>query len=82
MPQRPEHIVHFTTLASEKPPRVGVAVAWLIAVGIAAALVVLFLVPWLQTAQGQGQVELHLLGGDDANAHGGADSRQQKTRCR
>ncbi|MFD1104975.1 efflux RND transporter periplasmic adaptor subunit [Sphingobium olei] len=56
MPQRPEHIVHFTTLASLKPPRVGVAVAWLIAVGIAAALIVLFLVPWLQTAQGQGQV--------------------------
>jgi len=56
MPQRPEHIVHFTTLASLKQPRVGVVVAWLIAVGIAAGLVVLFLVPWLQTAQGQGQV--------------------------
>lgn len=56
MPYRPEHIVHFRTLASLRPPRVGAVVAWLVVIGIIAALAVLFLVPWLQTAQGQGQV--------------------------
>ncbi|MGF7152217.1 RND family efflux transporter MFP subunit [Sphingomonas zeicaulis] len=56
MPYRPEHLVHFRTLATLKPPRVGVVVAWLIALGLAVGVAILLLVPWLQTAQGQGQV--------------------------
>lgn len=56
MPHRPEHIAHFRTLASLRPPRVGVAIAWLVAFGIGAAVAILFFVPWLQTAQGQGKV--------------------------
>ncbi|AHE53403.1 efflux RND transporter periplasmic adaptor subunit [Sphingomonas sanxanigenens] len=56
MPYRPEHLAHFRTLASLKPPRVGIGIAWLVALGVAAAVAILFFVPWLQTAQGQGQV--------------------------
>ncbi len=56
MSKQREPSAHFRTLASLRPPRVGVAVAWLVTIGIGAALAVLFLVPWLQTAQGQGQV--------------------------
>ncbi len=56
MPYRPEHIGHFRTLASLRPPRVGVAIAWLLLLGIAASVFILFFVPWLQTAQGRGQV--------------------------
>lgn len=56
MSKQLEPSAHFRTLASLRPPRVGVAVAWLVTIGIGAALAVLFLVPWLQTAQGQGQV--------------------------
>lgn len=56
MPHRPEHLAHFRTLASLRPPRVGIAIAWLVALGIVAAVFILFFVPWLQTAQGRGQV--------------------------
>jgi RND family efflux transporter MFP subunit len=56
MSYQPEHATHFRTLATLRPPRVGVAIAWLVTVGIAAAVAILFLVPWLQTAQGRGQV--------------------------
>jgi len=56
MPQLSEHISHFPTLRALRPPRVGVAIAWLLLVGIAAAVFVLFFVPWLQTASGRGQV--------------------------
>lgn len=56
MPHRPEHITHFRTLAALRPPRTGVAIAWMLVLGIVAAVVILFFVPWLQTAQGRGQV--------------------------
>lgn len=56
MMRRPEHLAHFRTLAALRPPRVGVAVAWIVTIGIAVAVAVMFLVPWLQTARGRGQV--------------------------
>lgn len=56
MPHPPETMAHFRTLATLRPPRVAVAVAWLLAIGVVAAVFVLFFVPWLQTAQGRGQV--------------------------
>jgi multidrug efflux pump subunit AcrA (membrane-fusion protein) len=56
MPHRPEHLSHFHTLASLRPPRLTVAIAWMIGIGVAAAVALLFFTPWVQTAQGQGQV--------------------------
>lgn len=51
----PAQLTHFRSLASLKPPRAAVAVAWLILLGICVAVAILF-VPWQQTAQGGGQV--------------------------
>lgn len=48
-------LAHFPTLAGIRPPRVITAIAWLIVFGIAMIIAILF-VPWLQTAQGSGQV--------------------------
>lgn len=56
MPYRTDHPTHFRTLAMLRPPRVAVAIGWIVAVGIGVAIAVLFFVPWLQTAQGRGQV--------------------------
>ncbi|MEG3090221.1 efflux RND transporter periplasmic adaptor subunit [Sphingomonas sp. PB1R3] len=56
MSHPPEHLAHFRTLAALRPPRTTVAIAWILLVGIAAAIFILFFVPWLQTAQGRGQV--------------------------
>ncbi len=56
MSHPPEQLAHFRTLASLRPPRVTVAIAWMLVVGIAASVFVLFFVPWVQTAQGRGQV--------------------------
>lgn len=56
MPYRPEHLAHFKTLAEQRPPRVVVALGWMVGVGILVSLFILFFVPWLQTAQGRGQV--------------------------
>lgn len=56
MPTRLEHPGQFATLASLRPPRPAVAIAWMLTVGIAAAVAFLLYVPWMQTAQGQGQV--------------------------
>ena len=53
MSYQPEHATHFRTLTTLRPPLVGVAIAWLVTVGIAVAVAILFLVPWLQTAQGR-----------------------------
>ena len=52
----PDQLAHFRTLSSLRPPRVTVAIAWILTVGIAAVIFILFFVPWLQTAQGRGQV--------------------------
>jgi multidrug efflux pump subunit AcrA (membrane-fusion protein) len=51
----PPQLTHFRSLASLKPPRATVVVAWLILLGICVAFAILF-VPWRQTAQGSGQV--------------------------
>ena len=56
MSHLPEHLAHFRTLGSLRPPRVTVAIAWILTVGVAVAIFILFFVPWLQTAQGRGQV--------------------------
>lgn len=56
MSHPPETMAHFRTLATLRPPRVAVAVAWLLVIGVVAAVFVLFFVPWVQTAQGRGQV--------------------------
>lgn len=56
MPESPEHIVHFRTLAQLKPPRVVVVVGWLVVIGIALSAAILLFVPWVQTAQGRGEV--------------------------
>ncbi|EQB29751.1 RND transporter [Sphingobium ummariense RL-3] len=52
---QPAQLTHFRSLASLRPPRVAVVVAWLILLGVAMAVAILF-VPWRQTAQGGGQV--------------------------
>ncbi len=56
MPYRSEHIPHFKTLAGLRPPSVTVAIGWMIVIGMAVTIVLLFYVPWVQTAQGRGQV--------------------------
>ena len=56
MPYRPEHLAHFPTLARMRPPRVTVALAWMIAAGIALSALIMAYVPWVQTAIGDGQV--------------------------
>lgn len=56
MSHPPEQFANFRTLAALRPPRVTVAIAWLLTLGIVAAAFILFFVPWLQTAQGRGQV--------------------------
>ncbi|MEW9856416.1 efflux RND transporter periplasmic adaptor subunit [Novosphingobium sp. M1R2S20] len=56
MPSRPEHLSHFHTLRSLRPPRAAQTLAWLVAAGVAAGIALLLLTPWVQTAQGQGEV--------------------------
>ncbi|GGD62394.1 efflux RND transporter periplasmic adaptor subunit [Croceicoccus mobilis] len=55
MPNRPENIAHFTSYAALSPPRVTIVLAWLIGIGFALSIALLF-VPWVQTAQGLGKV--------------------------
>ena len=52
----PEHLSHFGTLARQRPPRTLVALAWMVTIGIIISAFILFAMPWVQTAQGQGQV--------------------------
>lgn len=56
MPFRPDHLSHFPTLASIQPPRPARILAWLIMIGIAVVAAILFLVPWVQTSAGSGQI--------------------------
>ena len=56
MSYQPEHLTHFRTLATLRPPRVGVAIAWLVTVGIAAAA------RYLSDSQYKGKVALTGLG--------------------
>lgn len=56
MRYQPEHLLHFSTLAAMRPPRVAIAIAWMIAIGIALAAAIMAYVPWVQTAIGDGQI--------------------------
>lgn len=56
MPYRPDHLTHFPTLAAMRPPRLSVALAWMIALGIGLSAAIMAYVPWVQTAIGDGQV--------------------------
>ncbi|MET4592745.1 MULTISPECIES: efflux RND transporter periplasmic adaptor subunit [unclassified Sphingomonas] len=56
MPYKPDRLAHFRTLAAMRAPRVASAVAWMLVLGIAIAAAIMALVPWVQTANGTGQV--------------------------
>ncbi|WP_353203798.1 HlyD family efflux transporter periplasmic adaptor subunit [Sphingomonas sp.] len=56
MPYKAERLAHFKTLAGMRAPRFAVVVAWMVTTGIAIAVAIMALVPWLQTADGAGQV--------------------------
>ena len=56
MPYKPDRLAHFPTLASMRAPRVALALAWMVALGIATTTAIMLLVPWVQTANGTGQV--------------------------
>ena len=56
MPYKAERLAHFKTLAGMRAPRFAVVVAWMVTIGIAIAVAIMALVPWLQTASGFGQV--------------------------
>lgn len=56
MAYRPDRVAHFPTLAAMRAPRVAVALAWMLLAGIVIAAAILALVPWVQTANGAGQV--------------------------
>lgn len=56
MAAKTDRLAYFTTLAGMRPPRMTVAVAWMLMIGIGLAVAIMALVPWLQTAAGAGQV--------------------------
>lgn len=56
MPFQPDHIAHFPTLRSIRTPRATRVLAWLLVVGVGVSAAILFLVPWVQTSAGAGQV--------------------------
>lgn len=56
MPYSPDRSAHFRTLAAMRAPRTAIALAWMLLIGIAIAVAVMALVPWVQTANGNGQV--------------------------
>ncbi|MES1983348.1 MAG: biotin/lipoyl-binding protein [Pseudomonadota bacterium] len=56
MPFRADHITHFKTLASLRPPRPARVLGWMLLVGMVASIAFLLFVPWVQTSTGMGQV--------------------------
>jgi RND family efflux transporter MFP subunit len=56
MLSRPEHLHHFATLRSLRPPRAAVALGWMLGLGTCLAVLILLYVPWVQTAAGAGRV--------------------------
>lgn len=52
----PQHAAHFHTLARLRPPRITRVLAWMIVTTIIVVAFILFLVPWVQTSPGTGQV--------------------------
>jgi RND family efflux transporter MFP subunit len=51
-----EHAAHFKTLAAMRAPGIAVTLAWMLVLGIVISALILVLVPWVQTANGNGQV--------------------------
>ena len=56
MSYQPDHSAHFRTLTAMRPPRVASVVAAMLVLGIAIAAAIMLLAPWVQTANGTGQV--------------------------
>ena len=56
MSARPEHLRRFATLRALEPPRLARVLSAMILIGSIAVLVILFLVPWVQTTSGYGSV--------------------------
>ncbi|MDH7976055.1 HlyD family efflux transporter periplasmic adaptor subunit [Sphingomonas sp. AR_OL41] len=56
MPYQPDRLAHFPTLAAMKPPRLARVLAVMLLIGIALAVAIMALVPWVQTASAVGQV--------------------------
>jgi multidrug resistance efflux pump len=56
MPYHADHITHFKTLASLRPPRPARVIARILLIGMIATIAFLLLVPWVQTSSGMGQV--------------------------
>jgi multidrug efflux pump subunit AcrA (membrane-fusion protein) len=56
MPFRADHITHFKTLASLRPPHPARVLGWMLLVGMVASIAFLLFVPWVQTSTGMGQV--------------------------
>lgn len=56
MPFRDDHIVHFKTLQSLRPPRPARVLSWMLLIAMAIVLAFLLLVPWVQTSTGTGSV--------------------------
>lgn len=53
---RDDHIVHFKTLQSLRPPRPARVLSWMLLIAMAIVLAFLLLVPWVQTSTGTGSV--------------------------
>ncbi|WP_295528774.1 HlyD family efflux transporter periplasmic adaptor subunit [Novosphingobium sp. Chol11] len=51
-----EHAAHFKTLSAMRAPRITATLAWMLVLGIVISALILVLVPWVQTANGNGQV--------------------------
>ncbi len=51
-----EHAAHFKTLAAMRAPGIAVTLAWMLVLGIVISALIMVLVPWVQTANGNGQV--------------------------
>ena len=56
MATRDRALVRFRTLAAQRPPRPLRAIALMVVLSLAAAIVFMIYVPWIQTAYGAGQV--------------------------
>ncbi len=56
MASHAQDMTRFSTLASLRPPRTAVAVAWMIGIAIPLVVLGLLFVPWVQTAPGTGQI--------------------------
>ncbi len=56
MKYKAEHAAYFKTLASIRAPGIAATIAWMLVLGMVFATLILVFVPWVQTANGNGQV--------------------------